>query len=50
MKSDYEIINSEFDKMCWDTLLCEESIDNNWKLFKNIVLATSSKYTPKVTK
>ena len=50
MKADYEAINSELDKVHWDTLLCEESVDDNWKSFKSIVSAISSKYTPKVTK
>ena len=50
MKADYCTISSELDKVHWDTLLREQSTDDNWNTFKSIVLAISSKYTPKIKK
>ena len=50
MKGDYSTLNTEFNGVDWDTLLCHESIDINWNLFKNTVPTISFKYIPKTTK
>ena len=50
MKADYPTISSELSKVHWDTLLNKQSIDANWNTFKSVILAISSKYTPKVNK
>ena len=50
MKADCPSINEELNEVDWDTVLCDESIDINWDIFKTILLTISSKHTPKVTK
>ena len=46
-KGDYVSLNAELD---WDTLMCHDTIDVNWNLFKNTVLKASTKYIPKAIK
>ena len=41
-------MTSELKEVHWDILLSDESIDANWNLHKNTVLAIVSKYVPKV--
>ena len=48
LKADYTSITSKLNKIYWDVLLSDESIDANWNLLKSNVLAIASKYIPKV--
>ena len=48
LKADYTCITSELNKIHWDILLSNESIDANWNLLKSTVLAIVIKYVPKV--
>jgi len=50
IKGDYLSLNAELNEVNWDTILCHDSIDVNWNLFKNIVLNASTEYIPKVIK
>ena len=50
MKGDYLSLNAELNEVDWDTLMCHDSIDVNWNLFKNTVLNASTEYIPKVIK
>ena len=40
----------EFDKINWDSLLQNDFLDTNWKLFKHKVLDVTNKFIPRVTK
>ena len=49
-KGNYPAMSKEFDKINWDSLLQNDSLDTNWKLFKHKILAATNKFIPRATK
>ena len=49
-KGNYPSICEKFDKIDWDSLLQNDSLDTNWKLFKHRVLAVANKFIPKINR
>ena len=47
-KGDYNGIRGEIEKIDWDTLFLEKSVDQSWQLFRDILLSLQDKYIPTV--
>ncbi|KAJ3665857.1 hypothetical protein Zmor_001324 [Zophobas morio] len=47
--TDYKSVNEDLKKLDWFTLLSDQSIEQNWQVFKNVLRSTVSKHSAVIT-